>query len=181
MAIRRVVARVAALSPPTRRLRRFSPSRGWRASRRTLPGLGAGDLLGPWRLEELIGEGGISVVFRAARADGAFTRRVAIKVLKFGFQSADERRRLARERRILAALDHPGIARLLDGGTTADGLPWFAVELIEGVDLRQHVHRLQANRGTLAARAGDRHAARPSAGGGSRHAASSTATSSPRT
>jgi len=81
-----------------------------------------GTQLGVYRVGELLGEGGSSLVFRGYRVDEQFERQVAIKVLKWGFQSIDMGRRFADERRILAQLDHPGIARILDGGTSAEGL-----------------------------------------------------------
>jgi len=94
--------------------------------------------LGPWRLMHEIGSGGMGTVFLAERADGAFQQRVAIKLLR-GFPTADGVRRLRQERQILAGLDHPHIARLLDGGETADGQPWLAMEYVEGVALLAYV------------------------------------------
>jgi hypothetical protein len=82
-----------------------------------------GSMLGPWRVERELGRGGMSVVYLAVRADGQFSKRVAIKIIKRGMDTAAVIERCHRERRILAALEHPYIARLLDGGTTKDGLP----------------------------------------------------------
>ena len=93
-----------------------------------------GDLLGPWRMLGEIGAGGMGTVFMAERADGAFEQRVAIKLLR-GFPTADGLRRLRQERQILARLDHPNIARLLDGGETVEGQPWLVMELVEGLTL----------------------------------------------
>jgi non-specific serine/threonine protein kinase/serine/threonine-protein kinase len=79
-----------------------------------------------------IGHGGMGTVYLAERSDGEFERRVAIKVSTRGFDSELVRRRFRHERQILAALDHPHVARLLDGGTTPDGLPYFVMEYVEG-------------------------------------------------
>ncbi|MBO9661689.1 serine/threonine-protein kinase [Dokdonella sp.] len=105
-----------------------------------------GDRLGPYRLIRELGAGGMGTVFLAERVDGGFAQRVAIKLLR-GFPTADGLRRLRQERQILAGLDHPHIARLLDGGETADGQPWLALEYVDGVDLlayaAQHAPRLR--------------------------------------
>lgn len=95
---------------------------------------------GPWRLLREIGCGGMGTVFLAERADGQFTRQVALKLLR-GFPTRDAARRLRREREILAGLDHPHIARLLDGGETAQGQPWLAMEYVDGEPLLDHVAR----------------------------------------
>jgi tetratricopeptide (TPR) repeat protein len=88
---------------------------------------------GPWRLLEKLGRGGMGTVYLAERSDGAFDKRVAIKLLR----DSDLRfkQHLERERRVLARLEHPAIARLLDGGETADGQPYLVMELAEGLDL----------------------------------------------
>ena len=97
----------------------------------------AGDLtpgtrVGPWAIEDEIGWGGMGVVYRARRADGLHREAVALKVVKRGMDSAAVVRRFAQERALLAGLDHPGIARLIDGGTAPDGRPYFALELVDG-------------------------------------------------
>lgn len=92
----------------------------------------AGDQVGPYRLLQKIGEGGMGVVYLGERADGAFDRRVAVKVLRHGLEDDATVLRFDLERRILASLDHPGIARLLDGGTTPAGSPFVVMELVEG-------------------------------------------------
>jgi len=101
--------------------------------------------LGPYRLLREIGVGGMGTVFLAERVDGGFAQRVAIKLLR-GFPTREGLRRLRQERQILAGLDHPNIARLLDGGETADGQPWLALEHIDGLPLlawaAQHAPRL---------------------------------------
>ena len=97
----------------------------------------AGQMLGPYRIEREIGRGGMSVVYLAARADGEFQKRVAVKLIKRGMDTASVIQRLRRERRILAGFEHPCIARLLDGGTTPEGLPWIAMEYIEGLPINR--------------------------------------------
>ena len=94
-----------------------------------------GQMLGPYRVECEIGRGGMSVVYSALRADGEFHKRVAIKLIKRGMDTRAVVERLRRERGILAALEHPSIARLLDGGTTPDGRPWIAMEYVEGLPI----------------------------------------------
>ena len=88
--------------------------------------------IGPYRLVRRIGRGGMGTVYLAIRDDEAFQRRVAVKVLKRGMDTDAIVRRFRNERQILAGLSHPNIAALLDGGTTPDGLPYFAMEYIEG-------------------------------------------------
>jgi tetratricopeptide (TPR) repeat protein/predicted Ser/Thr protein kinase len=94
-----------------------------------------GTMLGPWRVERELGRGGMSVVYLAARADGQFAKRVAIKLIKRGMDTSAVVDRLRRERRILGALEHSSIARLLDGGTTPDGLPYIVMEYVEGLPI----------------------------------------------
>ena len=95
----------------------------------TLP---VGQDFGPYRLVREIGRGGMGRVFLAERADEEFHRRVAIKLIKRGMDTDSVIRHFRNEREILASLDHPNIARLLDGGTSRDGLPYFVMEYIEG-------------------------------------------------
>ncbi len=94
-----------------------------------------GKIVGVYRLEKEIGRGGMGAVYLAERADGSFRQRVAIKLIKRGMDTDFILRRFRQERQILAALNHPNIARLLDGGTTADDLPFFVMEYIEGKPL----------------------------------------------
>ncbi|MCH9647585.1 MAG: protein kinase [Deltaproteobacteria bacterium] len=96
------------------------------------PPLSPSERLGAYRVVRQIGEGGMGTVFLAERDDGSFTLQVAIKVLRHGTESTAAVERLERERRILASLEHPAIARLLDGGTTDSGLPYVVMELVEG-------------------------------------------------
>ena len=88
--------------------------------------------IGPYRILERLGRGGMGEVLLGERADGLFEQRVAIKLLRRGMGSDDILQRFSRERRILARLEHPHIARLLDGGATEDGRPYFVMELVEG-------------------------------------------------
>jgi len=101
--------------------------------------LAAGDRLGPYQLIAEIGRGGMGTVYRARRADGTFAKEVAIKVVSAGMDRERVVRRFLAERDILARLEHPNIARLLDGGQTADGRPYFVMELVEGLPLDRWV------------------------------------------
>ena len=91
-----------------------------------------GRRIGVYRLIRELGRGGMGAVFLANRADDEFRRQAAVKIIKRGMDSDFILRRFRNERQILASLDHPYIARLLDGGTTDDGLPYFVMEYIEG-------------------------------------------------
>ncbi len=91
-----------------------------------------GKRVGPYEVLQRLGSGGMGVVYLAIRVDGQFRKRVALKVLKPGMDSEEILRRFHTEQQILAALDHPNIARLLDGGTTERGLPYFVMEHVEG-------------------------------------------------
>lgn len=90
-----------------------------------------GERIGPYRIVRELGHGGMGTVYLAARDDGAYEKLVAVKTIpRFGGQAL-----FVRERQILAGLDHPGIARLLDGGTTGDGTPYLVMEYIDGVEI----------------------------------------------
>ena len=91
-------------------------------------------LLGAYRLLEEVGRGGAGIVFRAARQGGDFDQEVAVKILQHSFRRG-ARRRFHRERRILARLEHPSIARLIDGGATEDGQPYVVIEWIDGIPI----------------------------------------------
>ena len=91
--------------------------------------------IGPYRVLRELGRGGMGTVYLAEREDEGFRKSVAIKVVRRGMDSAYVVRRFQTERRILAALDHPGIARLYDGGTTEEGLPYFVMEHVPGESL----------------------------------------------
>jgi serine/threonine-protein kinase len=90
-----------------------------------------GERVGPYRLIRELGRGGMGVVYLAERAEGGFEQRVALKVVR-AFAGPDALARFRRERRIAARLAHPHVARLLDGGVTESGYPWFAIEPVEG-------------------------------------------------
>ena len=88
--------------------------------------------IGPWRVLSELGRGGMGIVLLAERADGQFEQRAAVKLVKRGMDSDAVQARFLRERQILARLEHPHIARLLDGGIADDGRPYFAMEYIDG-------------------------------------------------
>ncbi len=100
----------------------------------------AGRRIGPYRLERLLGRGGMGSVFLALRVD-EFEKQVAIKLLRPGLSTSEVIQRFHHERQILANLDHPNIAKLLDGGTTEDGFPYFVMEYVEGEPLDRYCHR----------------------------------------
>ncbi|PKM09458.1 MAG: hypothetical protein CVV17_00715, partial [Gammaproteobacteria bacterium HGW-Gammaproteobacteria-7] len=102
----------------------------------------SGRMVGPYRLEREIGEGGMGQVWLAERADGMYERRVALKLLRPGFASVDLRQRFVREQQILARLAHAHIARLLDAGVTDDGQPFLALEYIQGEPITDYARRL---------------------------------------
>lgn len=97
-----------------------------------------GEQVGPYRIVRPLGRGGMGAVFLAERADGQFEQQVALKLIRGGTASGQIVRRFQSERQILARLQHPQIARLLDGGLTEDGQPYFAMEYVDGVPLDQY-------------------------------------------
>ncbi len=100
------------------------------------PGISrTGQMLGPYQVQEKIAQGGMGAVYVAERADESFEQRVAIKVLAGNLLAPGFEEQFRAERQILARLGHPNIARLLDGGTTPDGLPYLVMEYIEGQDI----------------------------------------------
>ncbi|MEM1115266.1 MAG: serine/threonine-protein kinase [Bacteroidota bacterium] len=90
-----------------------------------------GQIIGPWRLGALLGEGGMGAVYHAERDDATFEQQAALKLVRPGV-GPGFLARFVRERAVLAGLDHPGIARLLDGGVTPDGAPYLAMERVDG-------------------------------------------------
>lgn len=100
-----------------------------------------GKRIGVYQIVERIGEGGMGEVYRAFRADDQYRKQVAVKVVRRGQDSGFVVSRFRNERQILATLDHPNIARLLDGGTTEEGLPYFVMELIEGDPIDEYCER----------------------------------------
>ena len=105
-----------------------------------------GRRIGAYRVIGEIGRGGMGAVYLAERADDAFQKRVAIKLIKRGTDTDAILRRFRHERQILAGLSHPNIALLLDGGTTDDGLPYFVMEYVEAcrIDVYCDAHRLRS-------------------------------------
>jgi len=97
-----------------------------------IPAPFVGTRVGAYLVTRQVGEGGMGVVYEGVRADGQFEQTVAIKILKRWMLSEADISRFRAERQILADLDHPNIARLLDGGTTPEGLPYYAMEFVEG-------------------------------------------------
>jgi tetratricopeptide (TPR) repeat protein len=95
----------------------------------------AGRRVGPYRIERPLGHGGMGAVYLAIRDDSEFHKQVAIKTLKFELESGPAIARFRQERQILAHLEHPNIARLLDGGTAEHGTPYIALEYIDGVQI----------------------------------------------
>ena len=101
----------------------------------------SGRRVGAWQLERLLGQGGMGAVYLASRADGEFTKQVAIKFVRPSVTQIGFLERFRAERQLLADIDHPRIARLLDGGTTEDGLPFFIMEYVPGGTLEQTLER----------------------------------------
>ena len=103
-----------------------------------------GRRIGAYHIVAELGRGGMGEVYRAIRADGQFTKDVAIKLVRTGFDTRFVVERFRNERQILAGLDHPNIARLLDGGSTDDGVPYLVMELVDGVPIDAYcdAHRL---------------------------------------
>ncbi|MCU1260375.1 MAG: serine/threonine protein kinase with repeat [Bryobacterales bacterium] len=100
--------------------------------------LDAGTRIGAYQLVREIGRGGMGAVYLAVRADEEFQKRVAIKLIRPGMESEFVVRRFRNERQILARLEHANIARLIDGGTTSEGLPYFIMEYVEGIPITEY-------------------------------------------
>jgi len=109
-----------------------APGRNW-----------VGRRLGAWCIVARIGGGGMGEVYRAERVDGQFAQEVAIKVMRDGFNPEGLAARFKAERQILASLDHPNLAKVLDGGITEDGEPYFVMELVDGEPIDAYVARRQ--------------------------------------
>ncbi|MEP6881367.1 MAG: protein kinase, partial [Dokdonella sp.] len=103
----------------------------------------AGRTVCAFRLVEEIGRGGMGTVWRAERIDGGFEQSVAIKLIRSAWDSAEMIGRFRAERQILANLNHPNIAHLIDGGVTDHALPWLALEYVDGTDLRSYCDQHQ--------------------------------------
>jgi eukaryotic-like serine/threonine-protein kinase len=106
-----------------------------------------GRRIGPYEILRELGAGGMGEVYMAARADGVFRKLVAIKIVQSEAASPEALRRFQQEREILASLDHPNIARILDGGSTEEGLPYLVMEYVEGKRIDEYCdeHRLSVN------------------------------------
>jgi serine/threonine-protein kinase len=103
-----------------------------------------GQRIGGFRLQRMLGRGGMAMVFLAEREGSDFRQQVAVKLLRRGLYSEFEQRLFQRERRVLAALSHPNIARLIDGGVTEAGVPYLVMDYVDGAPITQHAaeHRL---------------------------------------
>lgn len=97
-----------------------------------------GRQIGPFKIAEFLGSGGMGAVFKAARADGQFRQEVAVKLVREGLRREEAIRRFRLEQDILANLNHPNIARLYDGGMTDDGIPYLVMEFIDGIPVNQY-------------------------------------------
>ncbi|MBM4112746.1 MAG: hypothetical protein FJ253_05135 [Phycisphaerae bacterium] len=93
-----------------------------------------GTVIDRYRIERILGEGGMGTVYLAAQ-ETPIKRRVALKVVKLGMDTRQVRRRFEGERQVLARMEHPGVAKVLDGGVTADGRPYFVMELVDGLPI----------------------------------------------
>ncbi|HEY1048727.1 MAG TPA: serine/threonine-protein kinase [Prosthecobacter sp.] len=100
----------------------------------------AGDVVGPYRLVEKLGEGGFGIVWRAEQTH-PMRREAAVKLLKRGMDSRQILARFEQERRMLAAMEHPNIATMLDAGVSADGRPYFVMEMLRGLSLTKYCER----------------------------------------
>jgi serine/threonine protein kinase len=98
----------------------------------------SGNFIGPYRVLRELGRGGMGVVYLAMRDDGTFRKNVAIKQLLRDQVTAEFVQRFKQERQVVAALDHPNIARILDGGDAPDGMPYYVMEYVEGLPLDQY-------------------------------------------
>jgi len=119
-----------------------APSTGQSSPPSSRTGERFGERFGAWQIVAPLGTGGMGDVFEAERADGSYRGRAAIKVIKRGMDSAAVLQRFALERQALARLSHPHIATLLDAGVSADGLPYFVMELVAGVPIDEAVRGL---------------------------------------
>jgi serine/threonine protein kinase/tetratricopeptide (TPR) repeat protein len=121
-------------NPPAARWLSFDPA-AWTGKR-----------IGAYKIVRELGHGGMAVVYLGERDDEQFRKRVAIKMLRPGFYTAEIVHRFRNERQTLAALDHPNIVKLLDGGSTGDGLPYLVMDYVEGVAIDEYcgLHQLPA-------------------------------------
>jgi len=106
------------------------------------PPSGQPERVGPWRIVRPLGSGGMGAVYLAARDDDSYRQLAAVKILRAEQRAPGLLERFRQERQILAELEHPNIARLLDGGTTADGRPYLVIEYVDGVPLTSYAAKL---------------------------------------
>lgn len=100
-----------------------------------------GKRIGPYEILEEVAHGGMGLVYRAVRADGEYKQQVAVKIVRAELDAELTATRFRNERQILASLDHPNIAKILDGGTTADGIPYFVMEFVPGLPITEYCDR----------------------------------------
>ena len=122
------------------------------------PTEGAGSTIGPYKLLERIGQGGMGVVYMAEQKE-PLKRRVALKIIKLGMDTQQVIARFEAERQALAIMDHPNIAKVLDAGATDSGRPYFVMELVNGISLTKYCDERHLLR-FLTLKAGKRHSAR---------------------
>src|SRR5690606_5867507 len=108
-----------------------------------------GQRIGSWQVDEVLHQGGMGVVHKAHRLAVDFEQHAALKVIRFGLRSPEMLRRFGQERRLLARLEHPNIARLLDGGTTDAGLPFLVMEHVRGETIDAWCDRVRPDTGAL--------------------------------
>jgi eukaryotic-like serine/threonine-protein kinase len=121
------------------------------AFKRERPALEEGMMIGPYRVLRELGSGGMGVVYLAMRSDEVYQRLAAVKVIRPELRANPMRDRFLKEREILARLDHPNIARIIDGGTTPNGLPYFVMDYVDGLPLDGYC---RSQRATLEQRLG---------------------------
>lgn len=133
--LQRACAGDMSLQAEARELLLAHQERGTTASTGAAAAVQPARMIGHYRILREIGSGGMGVVYLAVRDDGAFRKHVAVKLLKRNHSTHDLIQRFQQERQVLANLDHPNIARILDGGQTPDGLPYHVMDYIEGLPL----------------------------------------------
>jgi tetratricopeptide (TPR) repeat protein len=138
-ALRREVEELLSFESGDPASARLDVTRWQSAGAAAAPALAEPERVGAYRIVRRLGEGGMGVVYLAERDDGAYRHQVAVKVLKGGAEMAGLARRFQCERQVLAGLDHPHIARLIDGGTTAAGQPFYAMEYVAGLPVTEYV------------------------------------------
>ena len=139
-----VLAEVASLLASADQTRGFFDRAPSSQGIEALADLSPGSRIGSWRIVRTIGHGGMGVVYEAARAEGGFDQRAALKIIDV--EASAYLTRFEDERAIVARLEHPGIARLYDGGIDADGHPYMAMEFVDGAPITAHVSALPLRR-----------------------------------